>query len=631
MHGEAAQGGDVEAMFALFGYALRVARSETVLVAVATVCCAGLSVLLTFLTGRVVGAVPDVVSGTSTNSMTGLAGLVATLGAVFVLSTVAPTILRAATLEAVNRITGDVESRLTGPMMEPRTIAHLEAPSVQNQYARAKGKVGFAVAAGIARLPSLLQSRLSALGSIVMACLLFAWWPTILLAPTVLLVQWYSGRIVNREWESWTGQTETQRRSDYLLELGMEQAAKETRVFGLAGWLVDQHQVGWRLGMAPLWAARRRGALGALAVSLVHVGAVATCVVAALLAARAGQLALSDVAVAVPAILAAGWAANNGDAGMVWRGRHAYRALCELPRTVERHAEGFAGAGTPRVTVAEPPWRPDSGRLDMSTSTPASIRLENVDFRYPNHDAYVLRGVDLELSAGASAALVGVNGAGKSTIVKLIAGVYQPSSGRVTVDGRDLRDIDVSAWQDHLATVAQDFLRLPMQVSTNVSLAPERRAERADLLRDVAERAGIAGLVNGLPDGWNTVLDRTYENGSELSGGQWQRLALARALYAVEAGARLLVLDEPAAALDAVAEADLIRRYVDLTAGATSLVISHRFSVVRCADQIHLLESGRVVERGTHEELLAADGRYARMFHVQAARYVDSVGGARDV
>jgi ATP-binding cassette subfamily B protein len=266
-------------------------------------------------------------------------------------------------------------------------------------------------------------------------------------------------------------------------------------------------------------------------------------------------------------------------------------------------------------------------RTSMSGSRPAdgvptsTIRFEHVSFAYAGTATPVLDGLDLEVRAGESLAIVGSNGAGKTTLVKLLARFYDPTDGRITVDGVDLRDLDPVAWQRRIGAIFQDFTRYELSARENVGLGAPERLDDDAALDAVAERAGALDLVRGLPNGWDTVLTRQVEGGIELSGGEWQRLALARALLAVEVGAGVLVLDEPTANLDARAETDLYDRFLALTRGITTIVISHRFSTVRRADRIVVIRHGRVVESGTHDELLALDGRYARMFRLQAARF----------
>jgi ATP-binding cassette subfamily B protein len=236
-------------------------------------------------------------------------------------------------------------------------------------------------------------------------------------------------------------------------------------------------------------------------------------------------------------------------------------------------------------------------------------------------------GLDLVVPAGTSLAIVGANGAGKTTLVKLLARLYEPTAGRILVDGVDVRDLDVTSWRARLAVIFQDFVRYELPAADNVGLGGLPRAGDRRALETAASRAGTLEMIEGLPKGWNTVLARAYTDGCDLSGGEWQRVALARALFAVEAGATVLALDEPTANLDVRAEAELFDRLLDLTSDAsragplTTLLISHRFSTVRRAGRICVLAGGRVVELGTHDELMAVGGRYARMFGLQAARF----------
>jgi ABC-type multidrug transport system fused ATPase/permease subunit len=226
----------------------------------------------------------------------------------------------------------------------------------------------------------------------------------------------------------------------------------------------------------------------------------------------------------------------------------------------------------------------------------------------------VLAGFDLTIPAGSSLAIVGQNGAGKTTIAKLLCRLYDPQQGAIEVDGVDIRALDLGGWRSRVTAVFQDFIRFELSLRDNVAPAG---APDGDIQQALAE-AGASGLA-----GLDTILARGYPGGTELSGGQWQRIALARALCAVRLGAGVVLLDEPTAQLDVRGEAEIFDRILAATRHSTTILISHRFSTVRHADRICVLEHGKVVELGTHEELMALGGRYRTMFDLQASRFGD--------
>jgi ATP-binding cassette, subfamily B, bacterial len=266
---------------------------------------------------------------------------------------------------------------------------------------------------------------------------------------------------------------------------------------------------------------------------------------------------------------------------------------------------------------------PDGGTSPVAADRlPAeSISFDQVSFGYPGDGELVLDGLNLRIQAGTSLAIVGVNGAGKTTLVKLLSGLCQPTAGTVTVDGIDLTRLDLASWRRQLAVIFQDFVRYEMPLRDNIVLGSVERSWTDSAVRQIAERAGGGELLAALPDGASTVLSARFTGGVDLSGGQWQRIAFARALMAIRGGARVLVMDEPTAHLDVRAEAELYGRFLDLTKGLTTIVISHRFSAVRWADRIVVLEHGRITEDGSHFELLEAGGQYARLFRLQARNY----------
>ena len=246
------------------------------------------------------------------------------------------------------------------------------------------------------------------------------------------------------------------------------------------------------------------------------------------------------------------------------------------------------------------------------------IRFENVTFRYPGAFEDALKGISLEIAAGQRVALVGENGAGKTTLIKLLARLYDPQDGKITVDGIDLRHFDPAAWHRQLGVIFQDFVRYAMTARENVGFGRLEYLADLERIRAAAELSGAAQSVERLDKKWETILSKMFDEGQELSVGEWQKVALARAFLR---DAPVLVLDEPTASLDAKQEYEVFRRFNELTTGKTTVLISHRFSSVRMAERIFVIEKGRLVEHGSHEELLALNGRYAGLFNRQAAAY----------
>jgi ATP-binding cassette subfamily B protein len=349
-------------------------------------------------------------------------------------------------------------------------------------------------------------------------------------------------------------------------------------------------------------------------------------------AAVLGEVGLGALIVYVNAVLQTqAFGSVTNDEITVQYGAAGLKPLAELERSVVEDAR-----------LVLPGTRPASGLPR------ASIRFERVRFTYPGRDEAVFRDLTLEIPTGRSLAIVGANGAGKTTLIKLLTRLYDPDEGAILVDGIDLREVDPRAWQRRVAAIFQDFVKFQLTAHDNVALgAPERQTDRA-AVEAAARRAGALEVVEALSRGWDTILSRQYAGGADLSGGQWQRIGLARALFAASsggvaallplapdlaavqlshAGASILVMDEPTAHLDVRAEAAFYDSFLDVTQGLTTIVISHRFSTVRRADRIVVLEHGRVVEAGPHDALMACGGRYAEMFTLQAQRFAEAAPG----
>jgi ABC-type multidrug transport system fused ATPase/permease subunit len=269
--------------------------------------------------------------------------------------------------------------------------------------------------------------------------------------------------------------------------------------------------------------------------------------------------------------------------------------------------------------VLDTPTPAPTGTATVGATPGSGLCFEAVGFSYPNASTPALRGISLEVRRGETLALVGANGSGKTTLIKLLARLYEPTEGRILLDGTDLRDWDIAVLRQKIGIIFQDFQRYQFLAGENIG-AGDVAAFDDELRWQAAARKGMADeLLTGLPQGYRTQLGKWFKDGRELSGGQWQRVALARAF--MREAAEVLVLDEPTAAMDAAAEAEIFERLQSHAEGRMGILISHRFATVRRADRIAVLEQGCVLEQGTHAELLAANSTYARLFQLQAAGY----------
>ncbi|MFD5344588.1 ABC transporter ATP-binding protein [Streptomyces anulatus] len=412
----------------------------------------------------------------------------------------------------------------------------------------------------------------------------------------------------------WDSLTRHRRRTGYMSELATGQrAAKEIRMLSLMPWLGARLRKETMAGLLPLWEGSRRLQFWPF-VALAAVGFLGGSTVLGLLASRTSQggVGLLELGVGLQAVLITmrfGVAVPECDLQTQF-GLNSFHALERLERVEE-----VAGSRPHRTSASDAP-APEPERL---------ITFEKVSFSYQEGAPTVLDGLDLDIPVGKCTAIVGLNGAGKTTLVKLLARLYEPTRGRILVDGADLADCAPEAWQRRIAVIFQDYLRYELPAGENIGLGAPHLLDDEQAVLAAAESAGAGDILRSLPEGLRTPLSRHYSGGRDLSGGQWQRIALARALLAVRGGASVLVLDEPTAQLDVRGE---VRFFDDFLAtagagGVTSVIISHRFSTVRHADRIVVVEYGRVLEQGTHDSLMRADGRYAELFRLQAQRFHD--------
>lgn len=399
------------------------------------------------------------------------------------------------------------------------------------------------------------------------------------------------------------------RLSRHLLTLATSAAAvKELRLCGTEAELLGRHRTGWDATTATLQRAHVRAALLRAAGQVVFAAAYGAVILLVLWQAVHGRAGLGDVVLVIT--LAVQVSVQVASA----------LGLLTVLQGAGKMAERMADLRRWSARMVRP-----GGEQPAPATLLAGIRFERVSFSYPGSDTKVLDGVDLLIPAGRTAALVGENGAGKSTMVKLLCGLYQPTEGRILVDGVDLRDLSAQQWSERIAPLFQDFARLELLLRENVGVGALESIQDDAVLASALARARAERIVERVPGGLDGLLGRGYGDGAELSGGQWQTLGLARCLVRPEP--LLMLLDEPAAALDAAAENSLFERFGDSAGlaararGAVTLFVSHRFSTVRMADLIVVLEHGRVLESGSHAELMANDLTYRELFDLQARAY----------
>jgi ABC-type multidrug transport system fused ATPase/permease subunit len=526
-----------------------------------------------------------------------LAGPLGFAGTIFVLLQVLSPMHQALSANLGDRTAAWLYDRLTEACVRPPGMGHLEDPKLTNDLTVARdfdlGMTGPPLAISMDFISSGMVEMIGGVASAVILAR-YAWW-----APIVLAGAWLATHWLLRESAIWHDRNTdevraAQRDADYSYRLAVDPpASKELRLFGLAGWTIDRF-IARRTRLHELQYAATRLRERPVLWSMLLV-TTANVLVFWLLAnsVSAGRISLGEAVVYVQSAVGVSMIAFGG---FSW---------------------ALDGAAAPVAAVLrlEPAMRP-AGELRSGNrraeATPArEIRLHDVKFAYPG-GASVLEHFDLTIPAGSSLAIVGQNGAGKTTIAKLLCRLYDPQSGGIEIDGVDLREFDLASWRSRVAAVFQDFIRLELPLRDNV--APAGAPD--DIVRAALESAGATKLAS-----LDTILARGYDGGTDLSGGQWQRVALARALAAVRMGAGVVLLDEPTAQLDVRGEAEIFDRLLTATRHCTTILISHRFSTVRHADRICVLEHGRVIELGTHDELIALGGRYRTMFDLQAQRF----------
>lgn len=591
-------------------------RGLTALSIVAVVLTAVMPTATTLASGALVGAVPAAVkNGLESSQGRNLLRALAVLAAVYTFQFAVLPLFNQATNALSRRLDRSLSERVMTAILAPTGIRHLEEPEILDEVTKAEGLVtGYTPGGAVRGMVGIWSIRLGAIGGVALVAR-FSWLLAGGLAAVAIVEQRFWRKRFDEVTASIFDRGDRHRRSNYLRDTVLTPvAAKEVRVFGLQPWFARRFHSSWDEVMVPVWKEMRGNRLKSTAAAILPPAAIVTALALITSAALDGRIDLTALVVLTQAVFTISNLGAVGDQDeMISRGVAALPVALSLEKRLR--GPEFVAAGS-----ADPAGLPRQ-----------VIRFEKVAFRYPGRDADVYDGLDLEIPAGRSLAVVGENGAGKTTLVKLLARMYEPTSGRITVDGVDVRELDPAKWQTRIAAIFQDFRRYHLPARDNVAFGAPAIADDQAAIERSASRAGVLELIEGLDAGWDTPLDRQLTGGTDLSGGQWQRIALARALFAVEGGAGVLILDEPTASLDVRTESELYERFLDLTAGLTTIVISHRFSTVRRADCIVVLDQGRVVERGTHDELVALGGRYATMFDLQASRYVDGGDEAEEV
>ncbi len=590
----------------------RIDPARTVVLTASSAVAAAAQVAIGVTTGSLIGRVVNdpTISGVTLALVLALPGLLLVLQAAQLIGMSVGQALK-------RKIDGELRRRVLHLSTSPAGIGHLEDPQLLALYGSARNLSPFSFTPGDAavQLTPGLMVRIQPL----LAAAVLAWYEPWLAIAAVVVWAFAQLLFVVITIRLVMGAATSIAPPDliYLRDLVQEpHAAKEVRVFGLAHWFAGRFRDRTTERIAASLASRRGHNWSYL---------------------RGG------------AVLGVGLAGSLSWVGVQYADRHlstGATAVCVfaalniffVPGLLPDVPVMFGVFAVDAVEAAEKAARPDLF-IDVRSAPPrieSGVRMRDVSFSYPGSEAAVLSGLDLEIPAGQRLAIVGLNGAGKTTLVKLLCRLYDPDSGSIEVDGICLRDMDPVEWRTRIGVLFQDFIHFRLPATDNVQLRPHLARSgdgepRPEKIEAAARRAGVIDLIEGLPLGWETPLHASARGGLDLSGGQWQRLALARALHAVESGAGLLILDEPTANLDPRAELSFFDSVLnqELAPGRplTTILISHRFATVRHADRIVVIEDGRVSQDGTHDELSQTAGAYRTLFESQAEAFAEAGDG----
>jgi len=486
-------------------------------------------------------------------------------------------------------------------------LRHFEDPAFYDRLERAQrqttGRIGL-----LTQLLSVAQDSLTLI-SLAAAVSIYSPWLLMLLVIAVIPGFLSETHFSGLEYSLFYRMTPERRHLDYLRSLSADdKAAKEVQLFGLSAWLLSRYRnLAHRLHLANRNLALRKG-IAAILFSLLGLAGYYAGYVLILWRGFYGFISIGTLT-----FLAASFARSRAATersllalGSIYEQGLYMRDLFEF---FEMKPAIVSGIGAPHVP----------------SPLKQGLVFENIGFRYPLSDAWALRHINLRIVPGERIALVGENGAGKTTLAKLIARLYDPTEGRILLDGIDIREYDLDSVRHAIGVIFQDFVRYDMRLDENIGIGAIEQVQEsldnrqtAQVIIDAAEKSQVDTLASEIPLGYGQMLGRRFEGGIELSGGEWQKIALARAYIRKS---QIIILDEPTAALDARSEYETFKRFADLVSGQIALLISHRFSTVRMADRIIVLKDGAIIDQGTHTELLARDGLYAELFRLQAEGY----------
>ncbi|MEO7803066.1 MAG: ABC transporter ATP-binding protein [Actinomycetota bacterium] len=531
-----------------------------------------------------------------------------TLGIAIIASQVIGPIRQAVTFGLQRRFHAHLSRSVMTGISDLPGMAYFEDSEFRDKLAVTEW-IGWAPAQSVQQFTGGIQAVIQFFAMAVVAAMYAGWAPVVLAVGAIPagIAAWHYTTVVGAV--QWRYSPEI-RKANYYKGLGLKkEPGKEMRISGLRDWVTERQGKHWLNGKEEVWKKQRRTLTVSLLLYIVASASVVGVYLSALLATVDGRFEIGAFTASTMGIIGAS---------------SSLIAIFQSAAAIRRNNYWLPNALQLMSLAKTEPRLDISGTKSAHGLAALGIVFEGVTFRYAGADRVILDNLNLSIPPGSSIALVGENGAGKTTLIKLMCRFYDPTEGRILLDGVDIREFDLVELRSRLAVIFQDFVHYNLSAADNVGFgAVQARADQA-LLTESARRVGVLDKINGLPDGWQTVLARDYD-GVDLSGGEWQRVALARAMMAsLGRDSDVLILDEPTASLDVRLEHELYEHFADLSRGRTTILVSHRFSTVRMAERIVFMQDGRIIEDGTHDELMQSRGRYSELYEIQASHYRES-------